>query len=115
MQLLCNDAVAKQARRQSYLQAYPILRLPYVENISESRSEPTEDDEITGRPAGAYLVYAVQAVQSQHPIKICRKVFYLPAFSSVFSISSFEMPNPSQYVICSCISRKMWETIAADY
>lgn len=38
-----------------------------------------------------------------------------PIFSSVFSISSLEIPNPSQYVICSCISRKMCDTISADW
>lgn len=43
-----------------------------------------------------YLVYAVQAI-----------------FSSVFSMSSRDMPKPSQYVKCRFVSLSMWSTIPA--
>lgn len=113
VQLLREDPVAEQARRHSYLEGQPVLRLSDVEHISAFLSVEGSCCLLGGR---GDLVYAVQAVLM---LATCvggaeAGGYDLPSFSSVLSISSLEMPKPSQYPICNSISRKTCVTTEAD-
>jgi hypothetical protein len=114
VQLLGDGAVPEEAGCNGDLEAQPVLGLADVEDVPllSVSHEPAND----GCRGIDYLVYAVQAVG----VSVASAVGYgrrqggLPVFSSVFSISSLEIPKPSQYPMCSSISLKMCVTMAAD-
>lgn len=115
MELLGDDAVSDETRRHGDLESQPVLGHADVKHISFHRSVMGSSQPVAFRGNGPCVCGASCSGVSYF---CCWTLSWngvrLPSFSSVLSISSLEMPKPSQYPMCRSISRRVALTMLAD-